>query len=222
MNFVIKGEKRSHGLHCSPRWVRPCCFNCSGCHRVVSASLYPCWGLRVGFPSPWDDSKPPVPFLLASYPLPRTLVSEWMWVAVGGVEGEFGHCGFKNAVLRNLSPSSDCSSRGRRQLEEEEGRGGREDEEEVGEQGIPATGPASWGPWTAERWAPSKREAASLSASFSARCSWGRGHRRLTGEFQPARASSCHERLCWLRWLFKPRDSAGLHCAALSSVSTLS
>ena len=25
-----------------------------------------------------------------------------------GFEGEFGHCSFKNAVLRNLSPSSDC------------------------------------------------------------------------------------------------------------------
>lgn len=25
-----------------------------------------------------------------------------------GFEGKFGHCSFKNAVLRNLSPSSDC------------------------------------------------------------------------------------------------------------------
>lgn len=27
-----------------------------------------------------------------------------------GFEGEFGHYSFKNAVLRNLSPSSDCSA----------------------------------------------------------------------------------------------------------------
>lgn len=52
-----------------------------------------------------------------------------------GFEGEFEHYSFKNAVLRNLSPSSDCSAvvagggglgRLERLLEEEE-EGGKRD-----------------------------------------------------------------------------------------------
>jgi hypothetical protein len=44
-----------------------------------------------------------------------------------GFEGEFRYCSFKNAVLRNLSPSSDCRTSPRQQQWREEevaGRGG--------------------------------------------------------------------------------------------------
>lgn len=105
--FLIKKKKNS-----SPP-LRSCCgpsnpVNCRGYHVAGSLSSSPRWSLSLWLPPTRRASPSPLSSIASpTHPLPRTPVSERASVT-RGCEGECGHCSFKNAVLRNLSPSSDC------------------------------------------------------------------------------------------------------------------
>lgn len=85
-----------------------------------------------------------------------------------GVEGEFGHCSFKNAVLRNLSPSSDCRTA-------TAGGGTRKRKRERDTR-----------PGSAQPPAKCKAQSGPYFGLVSLPHAWGGGPHRLTDELEPS------------------------------------